>query len=538
MKKTISTCLTFLLLLSVISGCGTEGKKESFVETKKVALEGKIASDGSGIIPLQDGTYKSISGEGYSIGITEDRKSIVFLEKDGALSVIIDENKVSVDADVREVDIIRNDSVIYSKLKNLGKYYPTNDYSYDSYKDNEWSYYRYSFISRETIELTDESSYKVAKNTGNILYSTFSEKTNKYTLNRLMADSSEYEVLLTSETEIIPVGISDDGSLYSWCEESGEDFVVYMSVNGEREKVFTITDNSSRRIKVSFNKAKNFAVISSYDSDYVALWTPDTGITKVKLTNELAFLGVYTDIGHLDDYDDVDAGTIYICTDEEANIKNLYAITLDGNREKIVSKVLKWAIRNDFLYYITDDNVLFGASVKDGTVTNESKIADGVCDFSISPDGSAIVYIRDVANDMIGSLYYYKSGNEKPVKIVNESYCDAYYLSYSGYWVYAIGAQFSNDGKGIYFFTDPDAIKDTSKYTATLQLYDIEKDEKTKIAADIMTTLTSEYINRYPEYSNLWYYKYISYDKDSGTICDLMFWNGESSTKLAKDIIY
>ena len=550
MKKASSIILAVLLLISMLCGCGSleadglgtsPGKKDEdtgYIETQKVSISGKVDTDGNGIVPLQDGTCRSVSGDGYSITLTEDRNTAVFLETDGLLSISRDEKKTKVDTDVRSVYYVRNDAILYSKLLNNGKMYPPGDYSYDSSSDNEYTYYRYSIITGETVELMFGRSLKMAKNTGTVLYSTYNEETEKYTLSRLMADSLEYEVLATSSEELMPAGISDDGSIYSWCERSGDEYAIYLSVNDEREKAYT-TESMPSWFNISFNRALDFAVITSGSSDYMAFWTADNGMTKVKLSNELYSGIAFTDTGSLAYYDDVSAGALYICTDEGDRLKNLYAITLDGNREKIASNVTDWDIRSGYLYYITEDGDLQGARLNNGIVSDETKIAAGVCDLTVSPDGSAVAYVRDVANDSIGSLYYYKFGDEKPVRIEGESYCFAYYYSYIKYWTYSIKAAFTNDGKGVYYFTDSDVINGTSTYTGTLYLYNLESAESVRIGADAVTTLTSEYVKEYPESSDIWYYKYISLDEDDNIICDLMYWNGsDTPTKIAGDVIY
>ncbi|MBR0425906.1 MAG: hypothetical protein IJK01_07295 [Clostridia bacterium] len=538
MNKKLCVALALIMLLSVAYGCGMVQSKH-YVETNKIVLTGVTDTEGNGYLPSQDGQVQKLSGDIYTLKITEDRTHTVSLEKDGTLRVLTGEEKKTVDNDVRSLELLCDNSVLYTKMQNKGKYYSPDDYSYDNYSDNEYSYFIYSFLTGETIEFTDLRSYRTAEESGAVLYNTYNTDTEKYALYRLMPSSSEAELLISSSDGLYPIGISNDGSIYVWAEVTDDSFTVYLFADGEKMKVVTEDETHSAYFYyVDFNKEQNFAVISSYDSSKMAIWTSENGISKAILPNALAVSTPYTDVGILSSYPDVDASAVYVQTDEDKNLVNVYSVSLDGSREKLVGNVTDVLIRNHHMYYITEEGTLYCAHVENGNISDEKKITDDVCDFTVSPDGSAIAYAKSVSSDCVGSIYYFSDQTEKPIRLTSEGYCYAYYMSYSKYWMYGVGARFSNDGKKLFYFTNPDEIEGSGQYSASLQVFDIQSQQSERIGSDIKTTFESEYLNGYPKANGIWYYKFITYDSDNkGVICDLMYWNGESAIKLASDIV-
>ena len=242
---------------------------------------------------------------------------------------------------------------------------------------------------------------------------------------------------------------------------------------------------------------------------------------------------VYTDVGGLSLYPDVGAGALYLSTDEGKNLQNLYSITPDGNREKIVGNIVTFEIRNQHLYYITDNEVLYHSKIKNGAVEEPMKIANDVCALTLSPDGSAVAYVRDVSKDQIGSLYYFSEKMEKPVLISGDCYCMAFFYSYPDYYMIS---RFSNDGSFLYYFTEPDAIKDSGVHSTTLRLFDVKSQESKRIGSEVIPTLGSEYFGGYFDAHAVWYYKFDTYDSEKGLTCDLMLWDGENAVVVASDV--
>lgn len=234
------------------------------------------------------------------------------------------------------------------------------------------------------------------------------------------------------------------------------------------------------------------------------------------------------------------AGTVYVRTydTEIGSYSNLYAVSQDGMREKLANNIKQMTIRMGHLYYIDYDGTLYTANLSDSSVSDEKKIADGVCDMTVSPDGTAVTYVRDVASDNIGSLYYYTAGLERPVRIEAESFCHASYYPFNKAWFYNFYTSFSNDGNTIYYFTDGSEVEDSGTFTATLMRYNIAENTSTRIGSDILPMLGSEYVGAFPSNNNLWYYKFATYDEEKRIICDLMFWNGETTSVLVNNIIY
>lgn len=103
--------LTLLLLSSVTIGCGTVQSKH-YVETRKTVLTGVTDTEGNGYLPDQDGQVQKLSGDIYTLEITEDRAHTVSLEKDGTLRVLTGEDKKTVDNDVRNLNLLCDHCVL------------------------------------------------------------------------------------------------------------------------------------------------------------------------------------------------------------------------------------------------------------------------------------------------------------------------------------------------------------------------------------------------------------------------------------------
>lgn len=533
MKKILSLCIAIVLCVSLCA-CGSASK---YTENKLALQNGAISIDGDAFFPKQDGTVEKISGEIYSAVATKDRNHTVILEKDGSLSILSGGTKTLIANDVRGISEVTDDAIIFSRLENEGKYYPPNDYSFEKSSNNIYSYGRYTFLNAETYSLGESVTYRMSDIGGTLLYSINNEKNNKYELHLVKANEVASNIVLTSTNPIQAVGVNQDGSVYAWAEKSSDGYTVFIYANGEKQKAFVDEKADAYSYYMSFNAAGNFATITASGFDTIALWTLGNGVTKVRLPGNLYNSTFYTDTGHIGTYPEVEAGAVYVLTDEGKNVKNLYAITLDGTREKIANSITDMAIRLGHLYYITNDGVLYASDLSNGVLTNETKIADGVCDFVTSPDGAAIIYSRDVASDCMGALYYYTAKLDRPVRISAESYCYAYYYSYSGYWSYNLPARFSNDGTTILYFADSSKIEDTYYYSGTLMQYKIANEETIRIGSDILTSIDGAYVGSYPKYDDFWYYKYATLDDEGRAIFDLMYWNGEAASTLANDIV-
>lgn len=547
MKKWVSALLVAAMCLSLCA-CGT---KSTYAETGAAISYGKVSESGDAVFPAPDGTVETITGEVKYARKTEDRKHTVILEEDGTLSVLSEGSRTVIAEDVEGFTSLTNDAFLFTQKKEVDA--PEAPAATEAYgapaaagsssgksKDTVSTSVgsRYVFASGEVYTMpasTVDSRLSTAG--GTLLYSAAVKNTDKSALYLIKAEETEPTAVFTSTKQVRAAGTNHDGSVYAWAEGDKEGSTVYLCINGEKQKAFS-ADTLSSTYSLRFNKKEDFAILTGYDSPSIALWTASGGIVKAKLPNAVSET-VCTSRGDISMYAETEAGTVYVQTQEDGTSRNLYAIASDGMREKIASSITNMDIRFGNLYYIKDDGTLFAAKLSGSTLSEERKIADDVCDFSVSPDGTAIVYARDVASDNVGAIYYYADGMDRPVRLTSEGYCMAYYFSYAKYWLYYLPAVFSNDGKTIFYFTDSSEIEDSGKYTATLMQYNIAKGDTVRIGSDILTYIGSNYIGGYPESNRLWYYKYTSYDEEEkDVLCDLMYWNGEAASVLVNDIIY
>ncbi|MDY3225961.1 MAG: WD40 repeat domain-containing protein [Candidatus Faecousia sp.] len=546
MKKQISLLMAAAICLCLCA-CASGS---TYTETEAGIINGMVSDSGDAYIPSPDGTVETITGEVKTVQQTRDRKHTVILEEDGTLSVLSEGTRTVVAEEVDSFSSLTNDAFLFTQKKEVDASEASvpaateaapaapaaaDDESKDTVSVDIRS--RYVFDGGGIYTMPVTTSCRLSNEGGTLLYSAAVKNTKKYALHMVKAGETESTILATTSNQISVAGVNHDGSVYAWAEGDQNECTVYLFANGEKQKAITGEKFNSTGYSLQFNKQEDFAILTSTNDTSMALWTADGGIVKAKLPNS-RYGVAYTTRGSLATYPDVEAGTVYIQTDGDSNTRNLYAVNTDGMREKIANSITDVDIRFGNLYYIKDDGSLFTAKLSGSTLSDEHKIADSVCAFTVSPDGTAIVYARDVASDNIGALYYYSAGAERPVRIASESFCWAYHWSYSGYWTYYLPAVFSNDGKTIYYFTDGSQIEDSYNYTTTLMQYTIAKGDSVRIGSDILPYVYSNNVGGYPETNRLWYYKYTSYDEEGqDVLCDLMYWNGESASVLANDII-
>lgn len=536
MKKWTTALLAALMCVSM-SGCG-KPVAETYTETRLASYQGVISASGDAYIPAQDGTVQKITGEIQRVIKTQDRAHIVVLEKDGNLYVLEGETKTPVASDVKQIRAVTNDGLLYTRIELVDAPVAEEEVPAETEEDAKPEkveitvYDRYVFESGEVCPMGELLNYSMAQTGAALLYTTQNKDTGKYELRLIKGDEVASNVIISASNPMAPAGVNHDGSVYGWAELGEDEYTVYVYANGEREKAFSGTDKvDTNSFRLLFNDTEDAALILTYMDDTVAMWTAAEGSSKVKLPSDVSFW-MYDDEGVLSADRGFGVDTVYVRTwDADAySYSNLYAVTRDGMREKLANGIRDMVIRKGHLYYVDLDSTLYMADLSDGTISNEKKIADGVYHMAVSPDGTAVTYIRDVASDGIGALYYFAAGLERPVRIEPEAFSGAKGES----WLV-----FSNDGTSVYYFTDGSKTGDV--YTATLMQYHLAEDTSTRIGSDVMRKLESEYVESFPGSASLWYYKFSTcdvVDEKERVICDLMFWNGETGSVLANEVIF
>lgn len=535
MKRELAGLLAGVSLL--LCACTPTGENTSLAK-KQSTRSGQINTDGSAVVISSDNTVRTISADAQRVLHTQDGKYVSVLEKDGVLTVYEGEEKKYEDTSVDSIRGMTEDALLFSKGDSFSPSSVASATEAPAEKENEetkqdYMVYRYTFSDGQVFSVKNPNGIRFSDKGSALLYYRVSD-TGKSSLYLVKPNSSESELLTSTPKNISLVGINSSGTVCSWLESDGNEYTLYLYSNGEKEKILTC-DSSYLSYYMYFNEAETLAVLRSYNNNEIAIWTQADGIQKVKLPDITNYM-LLTDQGGFYDSPDVTPEIFYVGTAVETNLYNLYAVGTDGSREKLVSNIIDADIRQGQLYYIKEDGTLYTGKLASGKLSEETRIADSVCDLVVSPNGKTVVYARDGGNDQLAAIYYYTVGQDKPVRITPEGYCRYTYYSYSGYGTYTMPAYFSADGKSIFYFSDPYQVDNSSTYTTTLMQYTISKDESTRIVSDILPQLDSTYTGYVVDENALRYYRFIESTDDYGNIFDFMLWNGTESTVLARDL--
>ena len=487
-----------LIFTGIISFGGSASSSEL------TGISAKIDEDGNAYIPLLDGTCITIKDEVLSAGITADRKHVVVVLADGTLYVT-DKNlssKTQISTDCDHLSAIRNDGFIY---------WDTNDIAY-----------RVVFEDNSSVELGHDVALIAAKNSISVLYAT--DEGGVFTL----ASNSTNSNKVGSYTSSIELeAISDDAQLSVWVTSENDNVQTIVLNDGEDREILGEVDYKYNYTYVNTTDDQGLWIITNLYSEYIWIKYPGQDTVKAKLGSDCYSSLVYGSTGLLSGMKAKDVDCVYVSTDADTGC-NVYSITTDGDRERILSKIYSYRIIDDGIIYTDEDNSLYIAELDGTSIADESKIASDVDSFEVSENGKYVYYMRN-CDDGVGALYCYKVGSSEPVKVASEVACSSYGSMYT---------TISADGASVFYFKDMEKIADTYTYQGTLMLWNYSKEEASKISSDVVnysvsSGLSSGEVNP----KGYLFMKYGSVTADGDILVNWMFSDGSDTTKMATDVI-
>lgn len=334
-----------LLAVGALCGCsGSSSGATSSGKAENILVSAKIDTDDNAHIALVDGTNITINDSVKQACITKDRKTVVVLLKGGTL--------YTTDKNQNNKKIIAENVTSYRNVQNEGLIYT----------DKNKNDYRVLFFENDaTLPLGNTTEIIVANDTLTILYSD--------------KDGGIYSLPLASK-EPSKIGVSsnlasldkitNDGAIAAWTEKEKTStgrystkysYTIRLSENGETE-VLGSFDSSKSDISISIYPSKDDKLLAISNNNSNELYIKKSGEDAVKVPLAIStYKALRTENGGLC-YESADkVKTIYAAT-SDGKTYSLYAITLDGERERILTSVSNYIINNGRIFYITDDNVL------------------------------------------------------------------------------------------------------------------------------------------------------------------------------------
>lgn len=176
-------------------------------------------------------------------------------------------------------------------------------------------------------------------------------------------------------------------------------------------------NTSSSSATIRFNKSQNAFAVADIHSDEFYFQNKGKELVKVRLSDDLGSSTLYTASGNLT-YDNGKAiDGLYITVDAD-NGDNVYYVTAEGEREKLLSNVKEIDIQSGFIGYIDEDDNLRVAKLNGTELKDEKKVAGDVAALKLSMDGKYLYYVKGVDTERnIGALYRYTLKSEKSEKL-------------------------------------------------------------------------------------------------------------------------
>lgn len=503
-------CAAALLLAAVLAFLLLNGRFSGRNAVELNPIGAKYSEDGSAYIILpEDGSCIVIDGEIMFARITADRKHVVVMQEDGTLYVTNKKlSKKTVIADNAErIYSFRNDGFIYMN-KNMGEF-------------------RVLFSDNIPLKLDTNTGFLSATNNLSLAYVT--QEGEIYTLS---ADSNEGVRISSNAQDVELLGISDDGQTAFWSALVNDTPTLYLAENGIKEKLGELDGSSYFGYSYAkFSKDSELATLASWYSD--SMWIKKAGeaAVKVKLGSNCARpYYICTESGPIDRTKASKISSLYVSAPSDKGM-NLFYISSDGSRERILSGVDDYVIANGAIFYTDVDQNLYCGKLNKASISGEKRIASEVYCFSAAQNGKYIYYMKDCA-DGFGDLFCFKTGSDSAQKIGSDV---AYYDTGYGYGWTCL--HFSPDGGTVLYYIDTEIIPGTGRYNSSLMMWSYGDKAGVKIADDVIAdSVSSARSTGDFDPKGFVFSKYSRTDSNNNLFVDLIYYDGKTMTRLAADV--
>lgn len=477
-------------------------RKTGTSETENTAVKAKLTENRTAYIPLFNGKNIEIQGEIQEAWLTKNRKYIVVLQKDGVLYVTdLKQSKKSILADNAESIVSVHDSGIL-------------------YDDKEKTTYRVLFKDDSSVKVGEDITVITANNTLSALFAT-----GEGDIYILTEDATEPRKVDTFDYSVRVKDISDDGQVAVWADKDGSDYQIVLNVADESQKLGKVTPSYSQDgISAVFSKDQKLAVVASNLSDHLWIQPEGKDVVDVNLGAELAYTTIYSQMDYLSRTNAADVSALYVTTEGSDYKNNIYCITLEGERDRVLSDVSDFAVAGGKAFYINKDGSLYYAKPDGANLKDEEKIASDVTLFEVAGNGNYIYYVKES-----GALYCYSMKEKEPVKVASEVATLYNIVTYNKY---------SADGSTVLYYTDLEDVKNTYKDYGNLMMWTYGEKEAHKISSEVLTSTISSGLKTGAVNKNgFTYLKYDSVNADGDVSANWMYYDGKEPVKIASDVI-
>lgn len=150
------------------------------------------------------------------------------------------------------------------------------------------------------------------------------------------------------------------------------------------------------------------------------MWIKRSGQSPIRVQFDatLDSSHVFTNDLYITDMVSEDITSLYIDT-ASASGRDVHCVSLDGQREKILTNVRDYRVCNGRVVYIDKHDNLYLATLSGALVSDQKQLASAVDGFEMSRGGEYVYFMKDCA-DNAGTLFCYKIGAEEPLKVAED----------------------------------------------------------------------------------------------------------------------
>lgn len=518
-SRTIRVLSVLFALFFLLSGCTTfsdlRAKKDAGADA--VTITASIAKDGSAWIPCkQFSPAIHIKGDIREAYLTADRDRVVVLEESGKLYTAKPaqlEKRTTIAQNARSVEALRDDGIVYTAAL-------TND---------EIVYYRYMFRGDAPVQM-DLADFICASDTCSLLYCT-----HEGAIMRLSADGSLPAYMGQYNGTIDLVAVSNDSAIFVLSVANEGVCTTYLYDSGECQKLFSL-DMEEINTQAFFSADQEQLVVIDTNSTLVFLKKPGEDAVEVEMPMLLEWEYPMTESGWLTESSAAD--TVYLIVEtENYGLMDLYAVNMDGEREKVLGNIHQAITKDGRIYYIDEDNTLFCAELDGANYADESKISSNVYSVQTSPDGESVCYSKNLTENGVGSLYIYLPEKDESTRVTtNASFLFIDLSSINSYYIYDYEV-FSSDGKYLYYFEDVADVGDGTYSTGSLMRFRLKDGETKTVLVDSMIYVGSERADGAVSSDYFWTEQYFSGDSTQ-IRCDLLLYEKDEKISLAQGVLH
>lgn len=368
------------------------------------------------------------------------------------------------------------------------------------------------FGVEEMDKLGEDVVFTVAENTTSVLYATVDGD---------IADSTEAEKAGTFDDSVLVTAISDNAGIAIWLLNDGAEYTPVVR-NGEDKKTCEAYSAYFSGFAAEFSKDQKMVVMGSYFSNTVYIVKEGEDAVKIALPDELSSGNFFSANGRVYTQNAADITSVF-ATVESSSGASLYSLTLDGDKERLLSDIGSMKIQGGRVIYLNEDDDLCYAPVTSSGIGEEKKISGDADQVDFAETGEYPFFTKN-ADDDTAALCAYSFKDDSVQKVSGD-------VSRKGYYV-------STDGATVFFFKNVEKVKDAYSYYGDLYRWTYAKDaESEKITSDVLTNSLTSLLDSGELEKNAFLQERFNAVTENAISYDLLKYDGKEAAKLQPDLI-